>query len=248
MIELKNVYFRFSSETNILNNINLKISKGEFVIIAGNNGSGKTVLIRHFNGLYKSTKNNIFYDGKPIYKNILEVRIKIGMVFQDADTQILGQTVYDDVAFGLENLKVKRAEIDKIVPELLSAVGLKGYENRNPSFLSGGEKKRVIIAGILAMKPEMIVFDEPFTGLDYPGVKQILSQMLRLHKKGHSIIVVTHDLDKILAHAERIIVLDKGSIRIDMKLDMLSDEIPKELYKLNIKIPNGKKTQMSWLL
>ncbi len=114
MIELKNVYFRFSSETNIFNNINLKISKGEFVIIAGNNGSGKTVLIRHFNGLYKSTKNNIFYDGKPIYKNILEVRKKIGMVFQDADTQILGQTVYDDVAFGLENLKVKRAEIDKI--------------------------------------------------------------------------------------------------------------------------------------
>ncbi len=248
MLELKNVSFQFSPNATVLNEINLKIAKGEFVIIAGNNGSGKTVLIRHFNGLYKPTAGNVFYNGKPIFNNILEVRKKIGMVFQDADTQILGQTVYDDVSFGLENLKVKRSEINNIVPAVLKSVGLSGYENRNPSLLSGGEKKRVIIAGILAMNPEMIVFDEPFTGLDFPGVKQILSQILQLHAKGHSIVVITHDLNKILAHAERIIVLDKGTIQSDINLNKLSDEIPNELFKTNIKIPNGKKSQMSWLL
>ena len=134
------------------------------------------------------------------------------MMFQDADSQIVGETVYEDVAFGPENLRLERREIKKRVRNVLKVVGLQDLADQRPHLLSGGEKRRLAIAGVLAMQPRVIVFDEPFASLDYPGVKQVLRQILDLHRSGHTIIVTTHDLEKIITHADRLIIMQSGRI------------------------------------
>jgi biotin transport system ATP-binding protein len=143
------------------------------------------------------------------------------MMFQDADSQIVGETVYEDVAFGPENLRLERSQIQNRVEIALRAVGLTRLAHQRPHLLSGGEKRRLAIAGILAMKPKVIVFDEPFSSLDYPGVKQILNHILALHQSGHTILVTTHDLEKIIAHADRLILMHSGKI--------VRDGIPAEI-------------------
>ena len=159
----------------------------------------------------------MFIDGKPIAKNITLARKKIGLVFQDSDSQIVGQTVAEDVAFGPENLNLPNAEVEQIVKESLETVGLYDISGQNTHTLSGGQKKKLAIAGVLAMKPEVIIFDEPFTGLDYFGVLQVLTQLVQLHKTGRTIVVVTHELEKVLAHAERLVIIHKGKLAEDGK-------------------------------
>ena len=139
------------------------------------------------------------------------------MMFQDADSQIVGETVYEDVAFGPENLCLERGAVQKRVERALDVVGLQHLADQRPHLLSGGEKRRLAIAGILAMESRVIVFDEPFTSLDYPGVKQVLHHILSLNRSGHTIVVATHDLDKIIAHADRLIIMQGGEIVRDGK-------------------------------
>ena len=182
------------------------------MVVAGPNGSGKTTLIRHLNGLLQPTSGRVFVEGVSVQKDLLRARRLVGMMFQDADSQIVGETVRDDVAFGPENLRLDVDQINARVSAALEAVGLKDYANRRPHMLSGGEKRRLAIAGILAMEPKVIVFDEPFASLDYPGVKQVLKQILALHQGGHTIIVITHDLEKVLAHADRLVIMQNGKI------------------------------------
>jgi biotin transport system ATP-binding protein len=153
--------------------------------------------------------------GVSVQENLIQSRVLVGMVFQDADSQIVGETVREDVAFGPENLRLERVEIDRRVDEALSATGLMHLADKRPHLLSGGEKRRLAIAGILAMRPRVIVFDEPFANLDYPGVRQVLDQILRLHRAGGTIIVTTHDLEKVLAHADRLIFMHGGRIEGD---------------------------------
>ena len=155
---------------------------------------------------------NIRLLGIPVADDLKRARQIVGMVFQDADSQIVGETVYDDVAFGPENLCLKRPEIDVRVSMALKTVGLESLADQRPHLLSGGEKRRLSIAGVLAMEPRVIVFDEPFASLDYPGVKQVLRQILDLHQSGHTIVVTTHDLEKIIAHADRLILMQSGRI------------------------------------
>ena len=183
ILETEDLTHIFPEGTVAIQDISLKINEGEFVVIAGANGSGKTVFARHLNGLLKPTKGRVLLDGEPITKNIVEARRKVGLVFQDPDSQFVGQTVAEDVAFGPENLNLPVKEVETIVKESLEAVGLSGFSSRSPHALSGGEKRKLAIAGILAMKPKIIIFDEPFTGLDYPGVVQVLKQIVQLHKK-----------------------------------------------------------------
>ncbi|MGI6119631.1 MAG: energy-coupling factor ABC transporter ATP-binding protein [Desulfosporosinus sp.] len=229
-----------------LNDINLSIQAGQFVIIGGPNGSGKTVLIRHFNGLLCPTKGEVFLEGEPITKDLTYVRKNIGLIFQNSDSQIVGQTVAEDVAFGPENLKLSRKEVDDRVKEALEAVGLSDLADQKPHTLSGGQKRKLAVAGVLAMKPKIIVFDEPFTGLDYPGVRQVLKQIVRLHKYGHTIILVTHELEITLAHADRLIIMDQGRIVKDGEPRQIIDDV--ELY--GIKRPYGENRKvetMTWL-
>jgi len=212
ILEVKNLCHKFSDGNQALDNINLKVDKGEFVIIAGASGCGKTTLLRHLNGLMIPQKGIVNISGVSTAKNPVRARQLVGMVFQDADSQIVGETVYDDVAFGPENLRLDRSEITKRVSESLKAVNMTEFADKQPYLLSGGEKRRVAIAGILAMKSEILVFDEPFSNLDYPGVKQVLRHIIFLHRSGHTIILTTHDLEKVLAHADRLVIMESGKI------------------------------------
>jgi biotin transport system ATP-binding protein len=246
LLEINGLTKVFPDGTVALEDINLTIEHGEFVIIAGTNGSGKTVLTRHLNGLLSPTKGQIILEGEPISKDLLRARMTIGLIFQNSDHQIVGQTVKEDVAFGPENLGISRAEIEDRVKESLEAVGLEKYADHFSHTLSGGQKKRLAIAGVLAMRPKIIVLDEPFAGLDYPGVVQVLREIVALHRKGHTIVLVTHELDKVLAHATRLVVIENGRIVRDDRPENIIEDI--EAFGIKKPIGVGRKVEtMTWL-
>ncbi len=236
IISIQNLNKVFSDGTHVLKNINLKIFEGEFLIIAGANGSGKTVLMKHLNGLFKATSGKIFLRDMEISGNENHFREKIGLVFQYSDAQIVGQTVIDDIMFGPINLGLSKNEIQSRVHFALTHTGLKKLQFHSAYSLSGGEKKRVGIAGVLAMKPEVIILDEPFAGLDLIGVKTVLKTIIGLNRKGTTIILITHDIEKCLAHAHRVVIMKNGKI---IKTAKPSD-ILEDFEKNNIRRPHGK--------
>jgi biotin transport system ATP-binding protein len=221
IIEISNLSHRFSDGTPGIADIRLTVREGEFVVIAGRNGSGKTTLLRHLNGLLLPTAGTVKVAGISVADDLARARQMVGMVFQDADSQIVGETVFDDAAFGPENLCLDREEIEQRVRAALDAVGLADLAEQRPYLLSGGEKRRLAIAGILAMKSKILLFDEPFSNLDYPGVRQVLRQIVSLHQSGHTILLTTHDLEKVIAHADRLIFMKRGKI--------IKDGIPGEI-------------------
>ena len=246
ILEIEHLTHIFPNGIVAIDDVNLSFQAGEFVVIAGANGSGKTVLIRHFNGLLLPTQGKVLLEGEPITRDLTSARKKIGLIFQNSDSQIVGQTIAEDVAFGPENLKLSRPEVEARVKESLEAVELSALSHQQPHTLSGGQKRKLAIAGVLAMKPQIIVFDEPFTGLDYPGVLQVLKQIVMLHEIGHTIILVTHELEKVLAHANRLIIMEKGRIAKDGPPNQLIEKI--ENY--GIRKPFGEKRgieTMTWL-
>lgn len=246
IIEIENLKHCFADGTLGLDGINLKIPAGAFVVVAGSNGSGKTTLIRHLNGLLLPTDGCVKVAGVSVQKDPMKARRLVGMMFQDADSQIVGETVYGDVAFGPENLGLDNDQIRERVSHTLDVVGLKDFAGQRPHLLSGGEKRRLAIAGILAMEPRIIAFDEPFASLDYPGVKQVLGQILTLHQAGHTILVITHDLEKVLAHADRLIIMQNGKIvRDGVPADIIGD-----IETFGVKAPGASHLGMealSWL-
>jgi len=210
-IEVAHVSYTFPDGTEALKDISFSLEKGTLTVVSGRNGSGKSVLMRMLNGLYRPGKGSIHISGISIAKHPAKGRKFIGLVFQDADSQIVGQTVERDIAFGLENLRQNKEDIQRKINELLPLLGLQNHRGQRPHTLSGGEKRLLTIAGILAMEPAAIALDEPFTNLDYPGVLQVLRTILDLKASGHTIIIVTHDLEKLLAHADKLILLDAGA-------------------------------------
>ncbi len=198
-----------------LDDVSLAVDHGEFVLITGVNGSGKTTLLRHLNGLLKPVSGNVCVDSVPVARDLRAARKKVGIVFQDAESQIVGDTVYDDIAFGPENLRLKRQEIDRRVKKALVDVGLEGFEEKAPHNLSGGEKRLLAIAGVLAMEPQVLLLDEPFSNLDYRGACMVLEKTVSLHRAGHTIIITTHDLEKVIYHGTRLILMVDGKIVAD---------------------------------
>jgi len=246
ILSVKNLTHIINKETKILDNATLHIKKGEFLIITGANGSGKTVLTRHLNGLLKPSSGVVYLHNEPIFNNLINTRTKIGLIFQDANSQFVGQTVFEEVAFGLENLQIPQEAVNQKVREILSLVGLEKKENVHPHVLSGGQKRKLAIAGVLVMEPEVIVLDEPFTGLDYPGVQMVLKQLVDLHKKGHTLVLVTHDLEKVLAHSDRIVVLKGGKIVLEGTGPDIADDL--EQHHVQNPFKNGtKKADLTWL-
>ncbi len=225
IISTNGLCYRFSDGTRALDNVSLRFSEGEFTVIAGANGSGKTTLLRHFNGLLLPESGSVSVCGVPVKDDPSAARRQVGMVFQDADSQIIGDTVYDDVAFGPENLRLGHEQIRQRVVSSLADVNLVGREDKSPHNLSGGEKRRLAIAGVLAMTPRVLVMDEPFSNLDYPATCTILEHLLTLHQRGHTIIVTTHDLEKIISCAGRLIVMDNGRIVRDGKPEAVIEGI-----------------------
>ncbi len=212
MIELTNVGFRYADGSIGLENVSFAVPAGELVVVAGANGSGKTTLLKHLNALLVPQSGQVVVDGIRTHDDPHAVRQRVGMVFQHADAQIVGETVADDVAFGPENLCLPRPEVDTRVQMALEAVGLGHKQHQRPHLLSGGEKRRLTIASILAMRPAVVVFDEPFSSLDLFGIRQVLDQILNLKASGHTLLVTTHDLDKIVAHADRLLLLQEGRL------------------------------------
>jgi biotin transport system ATP-binding protein len=246
VLETRDLTHVFPDGTVAIAGINLKVNAGEFLVVAGPNGSGKTVFARHLNGLLRPTRGQVLLDGEPIGMNITEARRRVGLVFQDPDSQLVGQTVAEDVAFGPENLNLPAAEVARIVRESLAAVGLSQFATRSPHALSGGEKRKLAIAGVLAMNPKVIVFDEPFTGLDYPGVVQVLKEILHLHEAGHTILLITHELEKVLAHADRLVIMDQGKLVEDGEPETVVYRV--ERYGLRMPLREGERvSSLTWL-
>ena len=233
IIEIENLCYRFPGGPPVLKDINLSIPAGTLVVIAGENGSGKTTLLRHLNGLLLPDSGTILIDGQAVSEDIRRVRQLVGMVFQNADSQIVGDTVEADVAFGPENLRLAPEDIHARVNSSLAVVGLTGLADQRPNLLSGGEKRRLSIAGILAMNSKIVVFDEPFAGLDYPGLQQLLKEMLNLKQSGHTLIVTTHDLEKIIHHADRLVVMQDGKI----VRDGIPDDIVGDVESFGVRQP-----------
>jgi len=207
-------------EIHALKNINLTINDGEFIGIIGHTGSGKSTLIQHLNGLIKATSGAIYYNDKNIYDEdfvMKDLRSKVGLVFQYPEHQLFEIDVFSDVCFGPKNLGLDKDEIKKRAVEALEAVGLsEEYYKRSPFELSGGQKRRVAIAGVLAMKPEVLILDEPTAGLDPQGRGEILGLISELHEKNKlTVMVVSHSMEDMAAYAKRLIVMNHGCVQYD---------------------------------
>ena len=214
-LETKDLSFTYPDGTQALKNINIQIKKGEKIAIMGPNGAGKSTLFSHFNGLTEPTSGHVEVDGeKIIYERdkLLKVRQKVGIVFQDPNDQLFAPTVKEDVAFGPMNLGLEYDEVKKRISESLEMVGMSGFEDKTPHHLSGGQQKRVAIAGIVAMRPEIMILDEPTAGLDPEGVDKVLDILNELNKEGISIIISSHDIEMVSHFADKIYVLYNGEI------------------------------------
>ena len=219
-IEVKNVSYNYSlgdgRAVKALKNVSFSIEKGSFVALTGMNGSGKSTLAKLLNGLFVPAEGEVLIDGLSTKddKNTFEIRKKAGMVFQNPDNQMVATIIEDDVAFGPENVGVPRDEIIERVTSALDAVGMSDYRSRTASKLSGGQKQRVAIAGVLAMRPDILILDESTSMLDPIGRRDVMSVAKALNQKGITVINITHNMDEACL-ADRIIVLRKGRVAID---------------------------------
>ena len=244
IIEIKNLSHRFPNGKIALEDVNLTIESDSFTVICGENGSGKTVLMKHLNGILEPTLGEVFVDGVSVSENPSNACRKIGFVFQNSAAQFVAQTVGDDIAFGPQNLGLEAEHVAARVESSAAALDIMDILDESPHRLSGGEKKKAAIAGIIAMEPAFIVFDEPFAGLDYRGVRMLLEKMLQLRLGGTAIIVISHDLEKVLAHADKLVVMSGGRIA--------GTGTPEEMLKtaalsgMRVK-PGSDITAMSWL-
>ena len=228
MIELKNVSFRYDKtvEEYQIDTVSFHVKQGEWLSIVGHNGSGKSTVVRLIDGLLEAESGEIYVDGKQLTREtIWEIRSKIGIVFQNPDNQFVGATVEDDVAFGLENQGIPREEMLQRVEKAIEQVGVLEFKDREPSRLSGGQKQRVAIAGIIALRPTIIILDEATSMLDPEGREDLMAVMKELQKKFQlTIISITHDLTEI-ALSDRTLVFQKGKLESSMT--------PRELFSRN---------------
>jgi biotin transport system ATP-binding protein len=217
-----------------VDDVSLTVDDGEFLVLAGPNGSGKTTLVRHFNALLEPDSGSVAVNGRPVAEDVVAARTAVGMVFQEPRDGFVAATVGADVAFGPENLGLSREEIDRRVDDALAAVRLRGRERSRIEALSGGERERVAIAGALAMEPDHLVLDEPFTGLDWPARQAVLERLEALSRGGTSVVVVTHDLRDLVSLADRVVVLSAGRIALDAPP---GDVDPERLVDLGVRPP-----------
>lgn len=204
-------------EKTAVDHVNLKIEEGEMIGVMGHTGSGKSTLIQHFNGLLKPTSGKILLDGLDIWADktkIRDVRFQVGLVFQYPEYQIFEETVYKDIAFGCKNMGLDDTEIKKRILETANDIGLKEeLLNRSPFDLSGGQKRRVAIAGVMAMNPKVLILDEPTAGLDPAGRDMILGHIKAYHKRvKNTVLIVSHSMEDIAGFADRILVMNKGKL------------------------------------
>ena len=217
IVSIKDISFRYSEEDNyVLENFNLDIEEGTFVALLGHNGSGKSTLAQLLSGIISPESGDIVVKNHSLLdeKQLAAARPDIGMVFQNPDNQIISSIVEEDVAFALENLGVPQPEMVERVKEALSAVGMQDYAKHSTTRLSGGQKQRVAIAGIVAMRPSLLIMDEPTAMLDPQGRREVMKTILHLNKSGITVVMITHYMGEA-THADRIIVMNGGKIWLD---------------------------------
>ena len=256
IIKLENVCFDYSSEYDdapfdiVIKDISLSIERGSFIAVLGHNGSGKSTLAKLFNGILTPKSGRVLVDGMDTSREdlIYDIRRRVGMVFQNPDNQIVATTVEEDVAFAPENLGIEPSEIRRRVDEALEAVNMTEYKKHSPSQLSGGQKQRVAIAGIIAMKPECIIFDESTAMLDPQGRKEVLDAIMALKNEGMTVVLITHYMNEAV-FADRVIVMNDGNIEMDAsprevfskveRLKVIGLDVPQTTELVNRLIADG---------
>lgn len=229
-------------EKKALDNVNLDIKDGEFIALIGHTGSGKSTLIQHMNGLLEATSGKIIVDGEDITQKgvkLSDVRKKVGLVFQYPEYQLFEETIAKDIAYGPTNLGLDEEEIDKRVRKSMEMVGLdyEVYKDKSPFDLSGGQKRRVAIAGVIAMEPKTLILDEPTAGLDPKGRDDILEQIQLLHSKYNmTIILVSHSMEDVAKIAQRVIVMNKGEVALEGTPAEVFKHV-KELEEIGLGVP-----------
>lgn len=237
LIEVRDLVYSYDNEHNAVEAVSFDIKEGDYVTIIGHNGSGKSTLAKLMAGLLEAKSGTIVIDGLLLNEeNLYKIREKLGIVFQNPDNQFIGSTVRDDIAFGLENHQVPTEKMDDIIVEYATKVGLARYLEKEPTALSGGQKQRVAIAGVLAMHPSIIIFDEATSMLDPKGKESIKSLINEIHKdKSFTIISITHDIEEVL-HADDCIVMNNGRLyKHDKPENIFADG--EKLKKINLDVP-----------
>lgn len=252
VLELKNLSYVYGTgtpfEKTAVNHLSLSIEKGEFIGIMGHTGSGKSTLVQMLNGLMKPTSGQVLLDGEDIWanpKDIRKIRFKVGMVFQYPEYQLFEETVAKDIAFGPTNMGKSGAELEKAVNDAARFTGLKDeLLGKSPFDLSGGEKRRAAIAGVIAMNPEVLVLDEPTAGLDPMGRDVLLSQIVQYHKeRKNTVILVSHSMEDIARVADKIIVMNKSNlVMFDKTKEVFSKG--RELEKIGLRVPQITKIML----
>ena len=226
ILEVSHLSYLYEGEHEALHNVSVSIKRGEQIAVIGSNGAGKSTFFLNLNGVLTPREGAVIYEGQAVgrsRKELNRLREHVGIVFQDADSQIIASTVYQEAAFGPMNLGLSREEVKERTDRALRYMDLEAMKDRPPHYLSGGEKKRVSIADILAMKPEVIIFDEPTASLDPVNTAMLEEVLVKLGKEGRTLLVSTHDVDFVYRWAERVLVFEGGRI--------LADGAPEEIFR-----------------
>ena len=237
IIEVKNLSFAYDESANTIDEVSFSIEEGTYTTIIGHNGSGKSTIAKLIAGLLEKASGSIMVDGMELnVENLNKIRSNIGIVFQNPDNQFIGSTVRDDIAFGLENHCVPQEDMDQIIEENAALVGMTKYLNQEPTRLSGGQKQRVAIAGVLAMKPKILIFDEATSMLDPQGKDEIKRVITELHGESKlTILSITHDIDEV-AKSDYVIAMDGGHVAITgTPKEVFKD--PEKLKKMKLDVP-----------
>ncbi|OAA87291.1 energy-coupling factor ABC transporter ATP-binding protein [Clostridium ljungdahlii] len=238
IIDVSQVSYAYGDGSMALKDINMKIESGEKVAILGPNGAGKSTLFHLFNGILKPTSGIITVNGMEVCKkNLVEIRRSVGMVFQDSDDQLFNPTVRQEIAYGLLNMGVNGKKLEDTIEWALKIVGMSGYEDKSPHNLSGGQKKRIALASVLAMKPKVMVLDEPTAALDPRGVHKLIRLLVSINKElGITLIFATHDVDTVPLLADKVYLLDKGKVVMGGTTEEVFNQ-KEVIRKINLRLP-----------
>ncbi len=240
ILSFKNLSYKYSDGTMALKNINMNIEKGSSIAVLGGNGSGKSTLFLHCNGILKPSEGEVYYNGEKVRYTksaLFELRRDVGIVFQNSDEQLFSSSVENDIMFGMKNLKLDKSEIDRRFKEVTKRTGVLNFLNKPTHALSFGQKKRVAIAGVLAMQPSIIILDEPTAGLDPQGTSEILQLITEIKKDlGITIVFSTHEIDLVPLYSDKAIILNNGEVVYSGDLNYLWNN-PNILRENNLRLP-----------
>lgn len=240
ILKLRDLHYTYPDGTHALKGLNMEIKRSQVTAILGGNGAGKSTLFHHLNGILKPSSGQLLFDGKPVdysRKGLIRLRQSVGMVFQDPDNQLFSASVYQDISFGAINMKLPEDEVRKRVEVAMERTGISHLRNKPTHCLSFGQKKRVAIAGVLVMEPEVLVLDEPTAGMDPKGISEIMKFLKETQKElGLSVIISTHDIDIVPLYCDQVFVMDEGGIVLEGTPQEVFSE-KRALRRVNLRLP-----------